>query len=103
MLTLYQLPGFGLHYQNWGPDPKQYAKKLSAVVSWTHAVMTVRERCMLFFVDQISDKPDWTRKIHDEGIVAKWKQEVRDMDWSKVIEGGDMSEQMVAFVSSPPS
>lgn len=53
---------------------------------------------MLFFVDQISDKPDWTRKVRDEAIVAKWKQEARDMDWSKVIEGGDMSDQMLAYV-----
>lgn len=55
---------------------------------------------MLFFVDQISDKSDWTRKIRDEEIVAKWKQEAKDMDWSKFIEGGDMSDQMLTYVSS---
>jgi hypothetical protein len=73
--------------------------KLSAVMDWRHAVMTVRERCMLFFVDQISDKPDWTRKVHDEEIVANWRREVKELDWTKAgIEGGDMSDKMFTYV-----
>ena len=54
---------------------------------------------MLFFVDGITDKPDWTRKVHDEDIVGKWKQEARELDWGKVIEGGSMTEKMLAYVS----
>ncbi|KAF9692477.1 hypothetical protein EKO04_009621 [Ascochyta lentis] len=92
--TKVQLPGFGLPYDDWGKDSENYAKKLSAVMSWSHAVLTIRERCMLFFIDQISDKPGWTRKVYDEDIVAKWKQEAKELDWTQVIEGGDCIDEL---------
>lgn len=30
---------------------------------------------MLDFVNQITDKPDWHKKVFDEQIVQKWKDE----------------------------
>lgn len=99
-LTSHQLPGFGLPYDDWGQDPELYAQAISAVVDWRHDVTTIRERCMLFFVDRISDKPDWTRKVSDEVIVARWKQEAKELDWTKIIEGGDMTDKMLTYVSS---
>ncbi|KAF2624297.1 hypothetical protein BU25DRAFT_374116 [Macroventuria anomochaeta] len=92
-----KLPGFGLPYDGWEQDSEDYAQALSTVMDWTHPVMTIRERCMLFFVDRISDKPDWTRKVHDEEIVAKWKQEAKELDWTKIIEGGDMTDKMLNY------
>lgn len=68
------------------------------MVDWAHDVMTIRERCMLFFIDSISDKPEWTRKVHDVEIVSKWRQEARELDWSKVVSGGDFSDKMFAYV-----
>lgn len=94
-----QLPGFGLPYDDWGEDPADYAKSLSAVMSWAHDVTTTRERCMLFFIDSISDKPDWTRKVHDENIVTRWRQEAKELDWDQCVEGGDFSNKMFAYVS----
>jgi hypothetical protein len=56
---------------------------------------------MLAFIDSITDKPDWTRKVFDLDIVAKWKEEALGMDWTKAgIEGGDMTEDMFANVSA---
>jgi hypothetical protein len=96
---LLQLPGFGLPYDDWGEDPEEYAQSISAVMNWAHDVTTIRERCMLCFIDSISDKPDWTRKVHDEKIVSRWKQEAKDLDWDKCVEGGDFSDKMFAYVS----
>lgn len=31
---------------------------------------------MMAFMDLITDKPEWQRKVHDETIVAKWKAEL---------------------------
>jgi hypothetical protein len=36
-----------------------------------------------FLINSITDKSEWYRKVHDEDIVAKWKQEAKEMDWSK--------------------
>jgi hypothetical protein len=44
---------------------------LFAVADWDLELMIVRERCMLFFVNTIIDKPEWYRKVHDKDIVAK--------------------------------
>jgi hypothetical protein len=72
-------------------------------MDWSHEVITIRERCMLFFVDRISDKPDWIRKVHDEEVVAKWKQEAKELDWTKVFEHGDMTDDMFNYVSWSPT
>lgn len=32
------------------------------------------------FVNQITDKPDWERKVFDESIVAKWKEEAKSVE-----------------------
>lgn len=95
-----QLPGFGLPYDDWGEDPEHYAQSVSAVMNWAHDVTTIRERCMLFFIDSISDKTDWTRKVHDEDIVSKWRQEAKELDWDKCVQGGDFSDKMFAYVGS---
>lgn len=98
LLTLRQLPGFGLPYDDWGQDPDLYAQSISAVMNWSHEVTTTRERCMLALIDSLSDKPDWTCKVRDEAIISKWRQEVKELDWRRVVEGGDFSDKMFAFV-----
>jgi hypothetical protein len=44
----------------------EQAELLSAVAGWNHGLMTVRERCILFFVNSITDKSEWYRKVHDK-------------------------------------
>ncbi|KAF3047778.1 hypothetical protein E8E12_011658 [Didymella heteroderae] len=95
--TPIKLPGFGLPYDGWGEDSEHYAQSISAVMNWAHDVTTIRERCMLFFIDSISDKPDWTRKVCDDEIVSKWKQEAKELDWNMCVEGGDFSDKMFAY------
>ncbi len=56
---------------------------------------------MLFFMNDITDKPDWQRKVHDPNIVAKWRDEINQLDWdAKVIDHGDMSANMFDYVSA---
>lgn len=55
---------------------------------------------MLAFVNHITDKPEWTRKVHDESIVAKWRKEAMDMEWWRAgFYDGDMTEEMLDYVS----
>jgi hypothetical protein len=78
------------------------SESLSAVLGWNHDPMTVRDRCMLAFMNTITDKVDWTRKVFNEEIVAKWKEEAMAMKWSKAnIRYGDMTESMFVCVSFP--
>jgi hypothetical protein len=62
--------------------------------------MTVRERCMLFFINSITDKPDWYTKVHNREIVAKWEHEAKALDWGRIgFEHGSMSTKMFEYVS----
>ena len=55
---------------------------------------------MLFFINSITDKPKWYRKVHEKEVVARWEQETKSLDWSKVgFEHGSMSTKMFEFVS----
>ncbi|TFK26789.1 hypothetical protein FA15DRAFT_615143 [Coprinopsis marcescibilis] len=49
--------------------------------------MTLRELTILQFIDQVTDKPDWTTKVFSEEITSKWKTE---LETSQI----DMSEAM---------
>jgi hypothetical protein len=95
-----ELPGFGLPIDflpNWN--------KFSTPVRFPHAIadlvasegVTVRERRMLDFIDSITDKPGWERKVFDEEIVAKWRAEGSVQD--EEIEDVYLSEQMFDYVS----
>ena len=58
---------------------------------------------MLAFINLITDKPEWHRKIFDEEILAKWNAEVMELDWKKAgVMHGDFSERMFDYVSLSP-
>ncbi|KAF2099439.1 hypothetical protein NA57DRAFT_37564 [Rhizodiscina lignyota] len=77
------LPGFGLpvrrlpKWRHWKhkefEKPQRFPHAISDFVASTG--VTIRERRMLKFIDQISDKPEWDRKVFDDDIIAKWKEE----------------------------
>ena len=72
----------------------------TALLDWQDQFQTIRERCMLSFVDMITDKPDWHKKVFDETIIAKWKNEALHADWVALgIENGDFTEKMFDYVS----
>lgn len=81
------LPGFGLPVNDPGP-PECFA---NAFTNWSGIPATVRERTMVALMDSITDKPAWDRKIFDEGVIQKWRQEAIDSDM-------DVSKKMLDFV-----
>lgn len=77
-LTWDELPGFGKEYD----ELHEQTERFSALESWEHfPMLTLRERWMLDFMNQVTDKPDWNRKVFDEEIIAHWKQETTEMQW----------------------
>lgn len=63
-----QLPGFGLSLE-------QTSGVANAIDSWDASPITVRERSMIALMATIKDKPEWSLKVFDETIVAKWRAE----------------------------
>ena len=82
-----KLPGFGLPV-NYRPDDFF----LNAVLDWSGTILTARELNMMAIMDKITDKPDWDKKVFDETIVQKWRQE------ALATKGMDVSEKMLDWV-----
>ncbi|KAJ4300973.1 hypothetical protein N0V90_003062 [Kalmusia sp. IMI 367209] len=74
-----KLPGFGIDYQKL----QEQTARFSALEEWNHPFPTLRERWMLTFINQVTDKPNWERKVFDEGIVARWKKEATEKRWNQ--------------------
>ncbi|KAL0581042.1 hypothetical protein V5O48_000935 [Marasmius crinis-equi] len=92
-----KLPGFGLPVNTlpqrrlWDPTDSKRLCFPNAITEWCASNILVRERTMLAMVNEITDKPEWDRKVNDETIVAKWKSEALGKD------GVDFSEAMFDY------
>lgn len=85
-------PGFGLPINHEPPHAFPHA-----IGDYVVSVgITLRERRMLDFITQISDKPDWDRKVLDQEIVAKWKSEACRFD--EGCQDDFLSEPMFEYV-----
>lgn len=82
-----KLPGFGL------PLNHRFDSFKNAVMYWWGKPLTVRELNMIELMNQITDKPSWDRKVFDDTITEKWRQEARDA------EDLDVTEAMFDWVS----
>ncbi|KAF7979917.1 hypothetical protein HWV62_40322 [Athelia sp. TMB] len=72
-----KLPGFGLPL-NFGPPHYGNDALFRNAIDCQNSHMrliTLRELTMMRLMNQITDKPDWDKKISDKTIVAKWKSE----------------------------
>ncbi|KAJ6438835.1 WD40 repeat 2 [Purpureocillium lavendulum] len=98
-------PGFGLPL-GWLPDgrfPVLVCPPMTAAnrnwadsdSEWCANTLLIREACMLKLVDDLTDKPEWWRKIHDAHITAKWKAEALALDWTAYREHADFTPNMV--------
>lgn len=70
----------------------------NAIQDWAGTPLTLRERSMIAFMNEITDKPDWTRKILDEEIVGKWRVEREAKEKESEPEKA-LSEKMFDYVS----
>ncbi|KAJ2923671.1 hypothetical protein H1R20_g13422, partial [Candolleomyces eurysporus] len=53
-------------------------------------LITLRELAMLRFINLITDKQEWHKKVFDDSIVAKWRAEVKS-------SGEDFTEKMFEY------
>ncbi|WQF75433.1 hypothetical protein CDEST_00447 [Colletotrichum destructivum] len=56
----------------------------TAVATWRALTLTYLELAMLWFIEQITNKPNWHVKVFNDDIVSKWKTEVMAVDWAAV-------------------
>ncbi|KAM3469603.1 hypothetical protein MY5147_006932 [Beauveria neobassiana] len=64
------------------------------VGDWLSPTLSIRELCMLKFMDEITDKPDWWTKVHDADIAGRWKAEALDAQWGSYRRYGDFTSAM---------
>lgn len=62
--------------------------------------LTIREKCMLKFIEDITNKPEWWIKVQDPEISARWAKEVLEMPWAEFHEHASFSEAMADAVSA---
>jgi hypothetical protein len=92
------LPGFGMpinYLPKWSPTDRE-GRFPHAIADFVASDgVTVRERRMLEFITQITDKPEWNRNVFDETIVTKWRDEA--------LQHGEaiFSAQMFDYVGTP--
>jgi hypothetical protein len=90
-----KLPGFGLPIDHMPEHTYRFPHAIAD--NYATQAITFRERRMLKFINQITDKPEWDRKVFDESIVSKWREEAE-----KKLENEDdvlLSEPMFDYAS----
>ncbi|KAJ4264300.1 hypothetical protein NW762_005496 [Fusarium torreyae] len=58
-------------------DPPSYPIGFPESSGSTSEVLPVKEVAMMILMDKLTDKPDWHKKVFDETIVQKWRDEAR--------------------------
>ncbi|KAF4983933.1 hypothetical protein FDECE_17198 [Fusarium decemcellulare] len=61
---------------------------------WAAPTLMNREVCILKFVEDITNKPEWWIKVRNPEIIAKWKQEVLAIPWSEYQQNADFTDKM---------
>lgn len=92
------LPGFGLPIDSMPRPKKRFPHAIADDFAKFERGVMVSELRMLDFMNQISDKPEWDRKVFDKAtnIVAKWEEEA----CSEERGAARLSTAMFIFVSS---
>lgn len=97
-----QLPGLGRPVNDFPFNPiDEHEKKR---LRFPHAIadncdsigIRARERRMLEFINNITDKPEWEQKVFDEAIVAKWREE--GCVWSESLDDDYLTQDMYFYV-----
>ena len=96
-----KFPGFGLPL-SYMPDVDDRFPVLIGDQDhdWAAATLTICEVCMLKFMEEITNKPNWWTKVKDEEISAKWVKEAVEMDWTAYVRHANFTEDMGDAVSS---
>ncbi|TFA99926.1 hypothetical protein CCMA1212_008338 [Trichoderma ghanense] len=89
------VPGFGLPL-GYMPPEEDRSPVLIGVdgYDWKAATLLIREVCMLKFMEELTNKPQWWEKVWDVDIVEKWKQEALQMNWEEYRAFADFTPAM---------
>lgn len=82
-------------YPRYGGNRPRFA---NAIQDWNGTPLTLRERTMIAFMGEITDKPEWARKVFDEEIVGKWRKERAEKEEKSEPERA-LTEKMFDYVS----
>ncbi|KAM7195412.1 Protein of unknown function (DUF4246) domain containing protein [Rhypophila sp. PSN 637] len=74
----------GLRETEGKDDDDSYQIAAHSACPGSHAdLLQVREVAMMVLMDRLTDKPNWTEKIHDADILAKWRKEAMTSDFEQ--------------------
>ncbi|KID84787.1 Armadillo-like helical [Metarhizium guizhouense ARSEF 977] len=90
-----KLPGFGLPV-DFLPEAEHRFPVLvgNSKIDFKANTLTIRELCMLQFIEEITNKPDWWVKVHNAEIAARWKAEALEMNWAAFLKYADFTPAM---------
>lgn len=102
--TTLQRPGFGLPLEQmpgWGQRNSKNERFPHAIADFfaTEGV-TCREQRMLDFVNQITDKPGWWEKVHNEAILARWREEACGNEDQQRTSAAHLNKNCFDYVST---
>ncbi|KAJ2988973.1 hypothetical protein NUW58_g3705 [Xylaria curta] len=92
-----KLPGFGMPLTQLPEDGGEYfMHALWEACRFQSVGLKLREVRMMEFMNQITDKPEWERKVFDEQIVNAWRGEAMGTQAQEMNLDGDvyMTEKM---------
>ena len=69
---------------------------------WYAPTLTNREVCMLKFVEDITNEPEWWLKVREPETVLQWKRQVLELPWAEYRPHADFTETMADAVSNGP-
>lgn len=97
------LPGFGQPLE-WMPA---YKDRFPVTITnegleWTARALLIRELCMLKVIEEITEKPDWSRNVRNAHTTTSWTKEILALDWSKHIKYADFTSSMAEQVRCMP-
>ena len=98
-----QLPGFGLPVDSMSTEHEYGAQRFPHAIAdyFSTDGVTIREQTMIEFINQVTDKPNWTEKVHDESIVEKWRREACGTMHQQKYSDQHLSDKCFDYVRYP--
>ncbi|UKZ58326.1 hypothetical protein TrVGV298_012194 [Trichoderma virens] len=94
-LAYLKVPGFGLPLGHMPPEEERFPVLIGVhSYDWKAATLLIREVCMLKFIEEVTNKPQWWEKVFNPDIANKWKQEALQMDWEEYRKYADFTPAM---------
>ena len=97
-----KLPGSGLHLDNkpeWKPGGPHERFPHAIIDFFASEGVTLRELRMLDFVNQITDKLEWTSKVHESKIIDGWRQDACGTEEQQQTSSDHLSQMCFEYAS----